>query len=309
VELLPQLEERRKLLPSAVQTGIYYIIWGLFMKVVIADNLALGVTDVFRLGEMSGRPPAAIWLGIIYFAAQVYADFAGYSAIAIGMAYTMGLRFPRNFRYPFISASLSEFWTRWHITLSRWFRDYVYIPLGGNREGNYRALFNMFITMLIAGLWHGTTWGFVFWGGLHGLGLAVERIFSRYGKKQIHNYRTDGRIRFAAALKKLGKIALVNLFFLATLVFFVSDSYEMAWVAIYKMFVCIFTEPFLGPSVQRQFLVLLIPVILLHAGQLAHEWFGFRQNRYVRAVTAAIMLFFLVIVTREQESAFVYFQF
>jgi alginate O-acetyltransferase complex protein AlgI len=159
---------------------VHYIVLGYFLKAVVADNIALH-TDPFwsleRAAEMSGWDSWA--LASLYYC-QIYGDFAGYSLIALGMARLLGYRLPANFRLPMLSTSFREFWRRWHITLSRWLRDYVYIPLGGSRTSFGRSIANLTITMLLGGLWHGAAWTFVVWGLIHGIGLACGRLFGRF---------------------------------------------------------------------------------------------------------------------------------
>ena len=152
-------------------SGLRLILWGLFKKVVIADRLAIYVDEVYsHPGSYEGFP---LILATYFFAFQIYCDFSGYSDIAIGTARLFGFRLMRNFAYPYFSRNIAEFWRRWHISLSTWFRDYVYIPLGGNRKGAGRTYAAMVFTMLISGLWHGASWTFVIWGALHALGRAA----------------------------------------------------------------------------------------------------------------------------------------
>ena len=151
------------------------LIIGLFEKIAIADRLMAPIVE--RVYDGTGEPGFAdAWLGTIAFAGQIFCDFAGYSTCAIGVALCLGFVLPDNFRVPYAAMGFSDFWRRWHISLSSWLRDYLYIPLGGNRKGNVRTWVNLFITMLLGGLWHGASWTFVFWGGLHGFYLAAERI-------------------------------------------------------------------------------------------------------------------------------------
>ena len=174
-ELLPQLERPRD--PDAVDTSraLFLILSGLFFKVVIASHLATAIVDdVFAAPNAHSSPEVLV--GVYAYAVQIFADFFGYTNIAIGVALLLGFKFPQNFASPYTAASLQDFWRRWHMTLSRWLRDYLYIPLGGNRRGRLLTYRNLMLTMLLGGLWHGAAWTFVIWGGIHGLGLAVERL-------------------------------------------------------------------------------------------------------------------------------------
>ena len=173
-ELLPQMDAPRD--PRSVDTSraFYLIGTGLFKKVVIANFLASSIVDdVF--GAPGQHSSLEILVAVYAYAVQIYADFSGYTDMAIGLALLLGFRFPQNFDSPYTAVSIQDFWRRWHMTLSRWLRDYVYVPLGGNRKGELLTYRNLLLTMLIGGLWHGAGWTFIAWGGLHGLGLAVGR--------------------------------------------------------------------------------------------------------------------------------------
>jgi alginate O-acetyltransferase complex protein AlgI len=175
-ELLPQLARPRD--PSRVATtrAFFLIVSGLFLKVVIANHLATSIVDdVFAAPERHSS--LEVLVGVYGYAVQIFADFCGYTNIAIGIALLLGFEFPQNFANPYTAVSLQDFWRRWHMTLSRWLRDYLYIPLGGNRKGRVATYRNLMLTMLLGGLWHGAAWTFVVWGGIHGVGLAVERLW------------------------------------------------------------------------------------------------------------------------------------
>lgn len=175
--LLPQFLNQRKLKYENFTSGLQDILWGLFVKVVIADRLAIVVNEVYNnTGEYQGF---TFIIATVLFAFQIYCDFSGYSRIAIGISKLFGFDLMTNFKTPYFSTSLSDFWRRWHISLSTWFRDYLYIPLGGNRTKAYR---NLFITFLISGLWHGANWTFVIWGMIHGVFLIIENLFSKRHK-------------------------------------------------------------------------------------------------------------------------------
>ena len=178
-DLVPQLQSTPKLNRGMVSMGLLLIVWGLFKKAVIASELATQFVDpVFTAPQ--AHSSMDLVLAAYGYAVQIYCDFSAYSDMAIGIAALLGYRFPRNFDQPYRSASLQEFWRRWHISLSRWLRDYLYIDaLGGNRGGTLLVYRNLIITMLLGGLWHGAAWTFVIWGGLHGSVLAVERAWSR----------------------------------------------------------------------------------------------------------------------------------
>lgn len=179
-QLLPQFREEHRTDYRRMSRGLVRMLWGLFKKMVIADRLSLFVDPVFREPEAYGG--TTIFWAILFFSIQIYADFSGYCDIALGAAQVMGFRLMENFRYPYFSASFREFWTRWHISLSQWFRDFVYIPLGGNRVALPKALRNLLIVFALSGLWHGASWTFVVWGLIHGTLLIVERLFFPQGR-------------------------------------------------------------------------------------------------------------------------------
>ena len=175
-EFIPQIKATAQISFSDVGNGIFLILLGLVKKTVISDFVSLNLVDrVFSSPDY--YTPVENLLAVYGYTIQIYCDFSGYSDMAIGLALLLGYKLPLNFRTPFQSKSVTEFWRRWHISLSSWLRDYLYKPLGGNREGKIRTYINLFLVMLIGGLWHGANWKFVIWGGLHGIALAFERIF------------------------------------------------------------------------------------------------------------------------------------
>lgn len=172
--LLPQIQSPRPPSANQIGWGFALVCFGLFSKVVMADSIFAPMVDtVYAHPERAGLIDT--WVAVLSFSGQIYYDFSGYSLCAIGLAMCFGYWFPNNFRFPYSAQSFSDFWHRWHISLSTWLRDYLYIPLGGNRHGEMRTYLALLITMLIGGLWHGASWMFVLWGGLHGLYLALER--------------------------------------------------------------------------------------------------------------------------------------
>ena len=183
--LLPQFFEKHVFSYNRVRAGLQKMLWGFFKKIVIADNLAILVDGVYNnIDNYSG---ITLIVATIFFTFQIYCDFSGYSDIAIGTAKTMGFELRENFKRPYFSKSIREFWQRWHITLSTWFRDYVYIPLGGNRVVKWKWYYNILITFLLSGLWHGANWTFIVWGALHGTYLIVALILSN-PKKTLANF-------------------------------------------------------------------------------------------------------------------------
>lgn len=187
IDLLPQMGEDKKFEWNRINSGLGRILWGFFKKVAVADSIGPFVDQVFESPGIYSS--SHLLVGVIFYSFQIYCDFSGYSDIAIGLARMMGYDFPENFRTPYFSKNFSEFWTRWHISLSSWLRDYLYIPLGGNRHGKLGTYKNNMITMLLGGLWHGANWAFVFWGFLHGLYLILQRVWSPYWKRIVSALR------------------------------------------------------------------------------------------------------------------------
>lgn len=174
--LMPQIVNPRPVRPESFSTGLYYVLIGLFKKIVVADNMAPIVTAIFSADPLT-LSGADCLIGVYAFAFQLYGDFSGYSSIAKGVAYWLGFDVMENFEMPYFSQSPRDFWRRWHISLSSWFRDYVYIPLGGNRSGKFVTFRNILLTMALCGLWHGASWTFVCWGIFHGLLLIGNHLF------------------------------------------------------------------------------------------------------------------------------------
>ena len=175
--ILHQLKEKVVFNYDHIVSGLKLILWGLFVKVVIADRLSIYVDIVYNSPEHHSAISSLV--ATLFFTFQIYCDFSGYSSIAIGCAKVLGIDLMINFRRPYMSTSIREFWSRWHISLSTWFRDYLYIPLGGNRVSMYRNMFNLFFVFLVSGLWHGANWTFIIWGALHGLYLMMEIVIDR----------------------------------------------------------------------------------------------------------------------------------
>ncbi|MFN8105677.1 MAG: MBOAT family protein [Acidimicrobiia bacterium] len=227
-EFVPQLAEPADRRRVDATRAFWLIAGGLFKKVVIASFLATAIVDeVFRAPGQFSSPD--ILVAIVGYAVQIYADFSGYTDIAIGIALLLGFRFPQNFDRPYTAVNVQEFWHRWHMTLSRWLRDYLYIPLGGNRRGHVRMYVNLFATMLLGGLWHGAAWTFVFWGALHGTALVV------------HHYRTSRRealgieaVPITPARMWLARLGTFSFVCLAW-VFFRADSFGTAFDLLWRL--------------------------------------------------------------------------
>ncbi len=202
-EFLPQFKMDKEFDWNRFNSGTGQMIWGFFKKIVVADSLAPFIDQCFAAPETFSS--LHLMVGVIFYSFQIYCDFSGYSDIAIGLARTMGFDFPDNFKTPYFSTGFSEFWGRWHITLSSWFRDYLYIPLGGNRNGTFNTYKNTMITNLLSGFWHGANWVFLFWGFLHGIYIIIQRLAGPY----------FGRFMDTIRLPKFGRNA-INIFLVYT---------------------------------------------------------------------------------------------
>ena len=211
-EFLPQLREDRRINLKNIEMGVQLMAFGFFKKIVIADHLSVFVDDVFR------APAAYSWisivLAIISYSIQIYFDFSGYSDIAIGCAKVFGYDFCPNFNMPYISENVTVFWRRWHISLSTWLKEYLYIPLGGNRKGKARQYLNLFLTMLLGGLWHGANWTFVFWGALHGGALCIDKLIPKKKERK--------------AIFRVLSALVTFVFVSSTWIFFRADSFATA---------------------------------------------------------------------------------
>lgn len=187
--LLAQFEQKYDFDVDRVRSGLLTMLWGLFMKIVIADNLSGIVTNIYE--NYLSYTGVEIIMATALFAFQIYCDFGGYSCIAIGSARVLGFKLMDNFNCPYLAISVDDFWKRWHISLTSWFRDYLYIPLGGNRKGKVRKYVNIMIIFLVSGLWHGANWTYVVWGGLNGLYLVAEQVSEPLRRKMRELFRVD----------------------------------------------------------------------------------------------------------------------
>jgi D-alanyl-lipoteichoic acid acyltransferase DltB (MBOAT superfamily) len=233
---LPQFFVKRHLKYEKVVDGFFQILWGLFKKVVIADNAA-GLVDVIFGSETASGSVRA--LGAFLFAFQIYCDFSGYSDIALGTAKLFGIDLITNFRYPYFSRDIAEFWRRWHISLSTWFRDYLYIPLGGSKGGMWMRVRNTFIIFLVSGFWHGANWTFIVWGGLNAL-FIMPLIVSNRNR---HNIEVVAFDRMIPSLREFGSILLTFTLTMLAWVFFRAESVTHAITYIKQIFTIIIFVP------------------------------------------------------------------
>ena len=299
---LPQLKKDIVLSRSEIEKGFFLIMMGLFKKSILADYLSQYNDLVFaNPGAYSG---AETLMAIYGYAIQIYCDFSGYTDMAIGMGKMMGFDLGINFNKPYQSTSLTDFWRRWHISLSSWLRDYLYIPLGGNRKGKLRTYINLLITMLLGGLWHGANWKFIFWGGMHGVGLAVDKLWQKLTKGKLRNY---------LVFRILGWFITLH-FVVALWVFFRADSFETAWMMLGQVFTS-FNWAILPTffETRKLFVLLLVLAVLIHA--IPSSKFEKVEQAYIRTpflvkVVAFIVLVQCILQIRSSDlQPFIYFQF
>lgn len=321
--LLKQLQEipqNSKWDFDRVKKGIYLILWGLFMKMIIADRISIFVDNIFTDYKAYGTFTLAA--GAIGFAIQIYCDFASYSTIAIGAANVMGFTLMENFNTPYLAASIKEFWRRWHISLSTWFRDYLYIPLGGNRCSKARKYINVMITFLVSGLWHGANWTYIIWGGLHGLYQVIGELLMPIRCKiaEVFEYDVDSRSH------KLLKIATTFVLTDFAWIFFRADSITSAFGYIKRMFTkfdpwVIFDESLYshgldyveGRILVLALLALVIVDLIKYLKRVTIDEIVSKQNiwfqiLFIFAITMALLIFGEYGVSEELKQ-FIYFQF
>ena len=294
-ELIYQFDRKRRLWLSVAMQGIYLVIRGYFLKRVVADNLADYVNNYWRDDFILNGTGSVSLLLAFFFSCQIFADFEGYTSIARGSAYLLGFRLPNNFNNPYLASSFREFWTRWHITLSRWMRDYLYLPLGGNRVSEIRLYTNLLLVMVLAGLWHGAAWTFVIWGLIHGTALVVERV--------IGLHRPDKWPTWVIGIWFL----VVQVVVLIGWVFFRSEYYSQAVALIHNMF----NGPWGWETGLKLFpgLAFTLPVLGLHFRGFLKErnWLNAPQP-LEKAFWCAFMLYFVLSLSG-QNNAFIYFHF
>lgn len=296
-QIVPQLENPKTYVFNADNfwKGCYFFVFGLAKKMLIADRIAAVVDPL--IGNMAMTSNSEAWLAMIGYTMQLYFDFSGYSDMAVGLGFMMNIEFPANFRSPYKARSITEFWQRWHITLSSWLRDYLYISLGGNRQGAFKTYRNLLLTMAIGGLWHGANWTYVVWGVMHGLVLAVERFFKDRG--------------WAVIPGKYPQWILTFLFVSVAWVFFRSPDFHVATVWLGKVFLLNETwqwDVMLIPARHKDRFFLMLAVGLGIAFFAKNTWEIKFKPSFLNAFILAF-LFVLCLSYMGEESPFLYFQF
>ncbi len=302
-DFLPQIRRRKRFSWPRLHLGAQFFFMGLFKKLAIADRMAVYVDPVFR--DPTQYNSKVVWLAVFAYAVQIYCDFSGYTDMAIGAAHMLGYKLAQNFNIPYLSCNISEFWRRWHISLSSWLRDYLFIPLGGSRCSTARANRNLMITMTLGGLWHGASWTFVVWGVLHGLLLIVHKTFQGFCKSRP---RVDRLLQSAP-----GTLLRVGLTFLSVCVgwiFFRATTFSIAADVLRRM--ALFqAEGAPGPLPSSGIILTLLLVALCHVVRRFDLWRKWHMRlpapmlgfSYAAAVTVALIL------APSGTKPFIYFQF
>jgi len=306
-EFLPQLNNKIKLTFSNFKLGIVYFIIGFTKKSLLADSLSIYVDSVFTKPEMFDS--LTLVFATMAYSMQIYFDFSGYSDMAIGIGLILGFNFPKNFNYPYKSRNITEFWRRWHLTLSRWLRDYLYISLGGNRKGNYRTHINIFTTMTLGGLWHGASMNFVIWGVLHGVALSLHKIYLSMIGVDINDRPeqafTDKKLTVLA--HQFLSITLTYIFVCVTWILFRANTFDDT----YNIFHQILTN---GSGIRWIHIsfYFIVPLFLIwqlvpHNERIRERVFTLENYRGFTALCVLVLL--IVLFSPTGLSPFIYFQF
>jgi len=282
-DMLPKLVTPRKIDGELMVQGVSQIILGFFKKMVIADSLAVFIDRIY--GSLHVSSDLSILFAVIFYSFQIYCDFSGYTDIALGLGKVFGITLKVNFNRPYFSKNFSEFWEKWHISLSSWLRDYLYIPLGGNRKGAVRTYFNLFITMLLGGLWHGASWNFVIWGGLHGTYLIIQRLV---------------KIKLPVFLAILLTFSLTTL----TWIFFRSPTFHDSWYILQRIFTM--------ESYEILLIFAFLKLVYLVIALLILEIFFYNHFERINAkafIINIILIIHLLMFCTYSGNGFIYFQF
>lgn len=302
--LLPQIQRERKFNYTQAVDGLRQILWGLFKKIVIADNCAEFANIIFN--DSAHQSGSTLVLGALFFTFQIYCDFSGYSDIALGTARLFGVELLRNFSFPYFSRDIAEFWRRWHISLSTWFRDYLYIPLGGSKGGTWMKVRNTFIIFLVSGFWHGANWTFIAWGLLNALYFLPLLLANR-------NRNNIGTVAEGRMLPNLQEIASMGITFMLTVfawIFFRANDMTHAISYVKGIFTkSLFSLPTILPMPLFALITFFIVIEWLgREHQYALQKFGFKWPKLVR-LSFYYLLIVLLFVFMGKEQEFIYFQF
>jgi len=303
--LLPQIIQPRQFCKANISEGLYYIIYGLFLKIVIADNMAIISDSIFNQ-DPEDLVGVDVLFGSYAFAFQIYGDFSGYSFIAKGLAKCLGIDLMTNFKMPYLSIDPSDFWRRWHISLSSWLRDYLYIPLGGNKQGKLKTYRNLFITMLLGGLWHGANWTFIFWGMFHGIILIIYRVASELKIKAL--FELFSKMEFFRSIHLLRCVIMFHLVCIGW-IFFRSETISHAYDLL-EILVTHFQQSSLSLTLIGLIAFYIIPIFIYELWNEKKGYLNFQQHS-----TSSLILFFnyclfmIIIFPAPSHKEFIYFQF
>lgn len=316
-KLLPELKKVNKYDYIRVVSGLKRMTWGFFKKLVIADNLAIAVNHVY--GDVGNMLALTLLIATVFFAYQIYCDFSGYSDIAIGTAKIMGIDLMENFKRPYFAKSIKEFWSRWHISLSTWFRDYLYIPLGGSRISKARTYVNVFLVFLISGLWHGAAWTFVIWGAIHGSYQMYESATLRLRSNLWKKIKLDNTI-----IQFLVKWFVTMGVVLLSWIFFRANSVQDAFTVLNTIINSILNLSIISniPASVRatgiglhRLIVVFGAIIVLEINNLIEENRGygvldiFRMKPILRWIVYYVIVFCIILFGKFGQAEFIYFQF
>ena len=306
--LLGQIDSKRFFKYNQAVLGLKLMLWGFFKKLVIADSLAPIVDDIFA--NYTSYPSSTLILGVIFFSFQLYGDFSGYSDIAIGTAKLFGIELMSNFKFPYFSRNVAEFWKRWHISLSNWFKHYLYIPLGGSRGGQLRSLRNVTIVFLVSGLWHGANWTFVFWGAVHSV-----MYIPLFMMKDNHKYTNTiiAERSWFPSLKEIFQVLITFSLVTFSYIFFRAVSISDAFNYITLIFTDFSFEHYLHPSGYRMidYYILIVVFVLYEYTIRKDERRPFKfKNPVVRFFIYALIIFSMLLFYDDGVNrSFIYFQF
>lgn len=307
--LIPQIQKPRVFEYDLAVDGCRQMLWGLFKKIVVADNCAIYVNEVY--GDYTNQSGSTLLLAAILYTIQIYGDFSGYSDMAIGTAKLLGFRFRDNFLFPYFSRNMNEFWRRWHISLNTWFVDYVYIPLGGSRDGKWHTIRNIMVVFLLSGLWHGADWSFVAWGAYHGLLLVLLILLNRNTKyEHVVAYN-----KALPSLKEFGQMVLV--FALATFGWMMFRADNMTQFMDYIVRMCntsLFTIPVLINRAYYMPLICSLMIMLVFEWKTRNQSHGLAinkviTNQWLRRLCYIGIALLIVYLGRFEFNQFIYFQF
>ncbi len=302
--LLPQFQKKREFDYDTAVDGMRQILWGLFKKIVVADNCAVYVNQVFaNSGSHSG---STLLLAAVFFTFQIYGDFSGYSDIAIGTAKLFGIRLMRNFNVPYFSRDIAEFWRRWHISLTTWFRDYVYIPLGGSRVSKAKVIRNTFVIFLVSGFWHGANWTFIVWGAYHAL-LFLPLILTGKNRKYT-NQIAEGR--YLPTLKEAGQMLLTFILAVFGWIVFRSESIGQAWEVIWGiMNRSLFTAPMMVVGLKKIVFVILVLLLVEWLTRSKEHGLAIGNLPLWLRIASCYVLVLVILELGGNSQSFIYFQF